>query len=171
MTSTMRFDKWENTLGQPYGTVLQVVSVTKTDTFTMSGTTFTTVTGLSATITPRFANSTILVTASVNVSQDMDVNNGFVQLVRGTTPIGVGDTAGSRRRAGFPVNARNDSYPIIGNLMVVDSPASTSAQTYSVQVSGHQGGGTMFVNRSDSDPDNGFSGRYSSTITLMEIAQ
>ena len=27
MASTLRFDKWENTLGAPYGTVLQVKTV------------------------------------------------------------------------------------------------------------------------------------------------
>ena len=53
MTSTMRFDKWENSLGQPYGTVLQVVQGVKTDVFTANSSSFIDVTGLSASITPR----------------------------------------------------------------------------------------------------------------------
>jgi hypothetical protein len=136
----------------------------------MSGSTYTSITGLTATITPKSTANRILVRASVNASQDFGVNNGFVQLVRGTTAIGIGDAAGSRRRAGFAVAALGDSYPITGTLEFLDSPASIAAITYGVQITAHQGGGTMFVNRGDSDPDNGFAGRFASTITVMEVS-
>ena len=49
----------------PAGSVLQVVSTTKTDTFTMTGQTQTAITGLTATITPTSASSKILIIVSI----------------------------------------------------------------------------------------------------------
>ena len=50
------------------GSILQVVSVTKADTFSVSGATFTDITDLSASITPTSTNSKILIVASVSAS-------------------------------------------------------------------------------------------------------
>ena len=49
----------------PTGSILQVVSTTKTDTFTSTSTSMVDITGLSATITPSSTSSKILVMASV----------------------------------------------------------------------------------------------------------
>lgn len=67
MTSTMRFDKWENSLGQPYGAVLQVVHAKVAAPVSSAAGYFSTTstsrvsTGLTASITPKFANSKLLV--------------------------------------------------------------------------------------------------------------
>lgn len=88
--------KWAAAAGG--GKVLQVVSTTKTDTFTVSTTTLTDITGLSVSITPTLSSSTILVLSSVNGSQDPNVDRGYLQLERSGNPIFVGDSAGSRIR-------------------------------------------------------------------------
>jgi hypothetical protein len=181
MTSTMRFDKWENSLGQPYGTVLQVVQGVKTDTFTMSSSTFTTVTGLSATITPKYANSKILVTVNLNATSDSN-RAAEGRIVRDSTPIFVGDASGSRSRSSFffgaYVSASGTSMPnsISSNVSanVLDNPATTSAITYAVQVRRlnlQAADATVYVNRTNANSDNSDHGVYASSITLMEIAQ
>jgi hypothetical protein len=73
--------------------VAQVLSAFKDDTFSMSGTTFTNVTGLTVSITPSSATSTIYIVASVSASQTVGTNNGFLRLARGGTAIGVGVAA------------------------------------------------------------------------------
>jgi hypothetical protein len=160
---------WKTSLGATGG-IIQVVSTTKTDPFSISGSTYEPITGLTATITPKSTSNKILVTASVVCSQDVGANNGFIQLVRGATAIGTGTAAGNRRAAGFAVNASAEGYPATGTLEFLDSPASTSELTYGVQISAHSGAGFMFVNRSDADTNDTFQARYSSTITVMEVS-
>ena len=75
------------TAAQPTGSVLQVVQATKTDTFTTTSSTWTNITGLTATITPTSTSSKILIMGSVpfgiNASYFCDVRfarNGTVVL-------------------------------------------------------------------------------------------
>jgi len=152
------------------GGILQVVSTTKTDTFTMSSSTFADITGLSASITPRSTSSKIYVSASVVAQQDVGVNNGFLRLALDGTAIAVGDSAGSRVPVTAPIDgSATDVVPSSHSLSFLDSPSSTSALTYKVQIANNNSG-SVFVNRADSDTDSSARGRYVSTITLMEIA-
>ncbi len=153
----------------PASAVVQVKSTTKTDTFSVSSASFVDVTGLTVTITPTSASNKILVIASVVASQDVAVNNGFLRLARGATGIDVGDAAGSRYQATTAVDASAADYPTNLSMLFLDSPATTSATTYAVQISAHSGGGSMFVNRSDNDGNNTFQARYASTITVIEV--
>jgi hypothetical protein len=180
MTSTMRFDKWENSLGQPYGTVLQVVSTTKTDTFSASLTTGSTtaLTGLTASITPKSTSSKILVLATITSgSSDSRTGLKFI-LKRGVTSISLGDASGSRTRAtsssfggaaGAGEFAESMSSISINHL---DSPSSTSSITYGFDVGhGLASTATVYINRPISDGNFAYIGRTTSSITLMEIAQ
>jgi hypothetical protein len=148
--------------------VLQVVSTFKSDTFTTSSTSFTDVTGLSVSITPQSATSKILVFAQVNGSEDFQVAAGFMQLVRDSTSIDIGDAAGSRRRVSAQFNNAFGSNLNINTLVFLDSPATTSATTYKIQVLTNSG--TVYVNRTKSDSDNTAHSRGASTITVMEIS-
>ncbi len=79
----------------PTGSILQVLSTTKTDTFTTTTSgTFVDITGLSVTITPRSTSSKILIIADTQMSGN---ELFFIQLVRGSTAIKVGDSDGSNR--------------------------------------------------------------------------
>ena len=149
--------------------VVQVKSTTKTDTFSVTSTSFVDVTGLTVSVTPTSASNKVLIVASVTASQAVGTNNGFMALAKGGTPIGVGDSAGLRYQATVAVNATSGNYPNSFALSFLDSPATTSATTYSVQITSHTGGSPMYVNRSETDSNSAFDARYSSTITVFEV--
>ena len=157
-------------LGAGFGKILQVVSTTKTDTFSLSSTTFTEITGLTATITPTSTSSKIMV--FVNVPFGMSTADWrHLRIMRGATPIGIGDAAGSRQRAtSAQYFGANDPTAHISaeSSSVLDSPNTTSATTYSVQV--RPASGTVYVNRTGSDFDNASNARTVASITLMEVA-
>ena len=148
------------------GGIVQVVSTTKTDTFSMTGTTFTDVTGLSVTITPSSSSNKILVIAQVAGCCDSAIA-GFVRLLRGSTAIDLGDTAGSRTSCALGIANPNDNTTG-QTLAFLDSPATTSATTYKIQVASN-GATTMYVNRSNTDNNTLAWPRYASTITVMEV--
>jgi hypothetical protein len=158
------------TSGLPAGAVLQVVSATKTDKFTHSSTTFTTVTGLTVDITPSSTASKILVTINVQGSQDVGTNDCFVAIYRDSTPIGVGDADGNRTRNSFILQSTATGWAESGSMTTLDSPSTTSQITYSVKVAARNSG-TIFINRSEvnSDATSG-AGSMASSITVMEIA-
>jgi len=149
--------------------VLQVVSTTKTDTFSTTSATFVDVTGLTVTITPSSTSSKVLLLAQIS-GANADLN--FMQFAGGNTSAYVGNAAGSRRRAassgpdsGNTNSAR--SFP----LMYLDSPATTSATTYAVQVARRAGAvSTVYINQSSADTDTADFIRSASTIIAMEIS-
>jgi hypothetical protein len=55
------------------------------------------------------------------------------------------------------------------SVSVLDSPATTSATTYKVQIR-NVSGGTAYVNRQVTDTDSTSFNRTASTITVMEVA-
>jgi hypothetical protein len=151
--------------------VLQVVSATKSDTFSTTSTTFTDATGLSVSITPSATTSKVLVFINLQISQD-NQGYGFAQIVRDSTAIGIGDTASNRSR--ITVGGKSNSNADYQSAMFLDSPSTTSATTYKVQVRTQQGGAgaTVYLNRTVADTDTAGSGSYRSisTITVMEIS-
>ena len=148
------------------GKVLQVVSVTKSDTFSLASSTFTDITGLAATITPSSTTSKILVSISVT---GYSANDAAIRLLRGATVIGAGDAAGSRILGivEFPQSYRIHETDTV-SMQYLDSPATTSATTYKLQCR-QNSGDPIYVNRSQSDSDNTGDSRLISNITLMEI--
>jgi hypothetical protein len=177
MTSTMRFDKWENSLGQPYGAVLQVVYATSGFVNqTINSATPVALTGLSATITPKFANSMILIEGVVAAS--WSYVSGVYIFKNGTSLI---PAHGSNSQSGgtnvlwttFNRPADVDStihgasvFPF--SILYRDLPNSTSAITYDFRAnSGYNGGANPYYlnNRSFGDM------LSSSYIKITEIAQ
>ena len=172
MASTLRFDNWEDSNGTPIldgtnlvlpssalpaGSVLQVVSTTKTDIFSTSSTSFVDVTGLSVSVTPSSTNSKILVLVSVKIGGVTPL----VQLVRNSTVL-----ANNTDIANPSFGMASTSYPAQPHdmsLIYLDSPNNTSATTYNVQM---KGADTVYVNRRGNDSSYG----GSSSITIMEIA-
>ena len=156
----------------PTNSVLQVISTTKTDTQTITGSSFVDITGLSATITPSSTSSKILI--SINVSFSGDAAYIAFQILRGSTEILKStETGAGLECAGGQtiVNAANQQYSIYKESMSgLDSPNTTSATTYKVQISPMRTASTTAnVNRSNILGDDN---QYNSvsTITLMEIA-
>jgi len=172
MSSILKVDTFQKTDGSAhaFGKIGQVVSTTKTDTFTLStaGNTFTDVTGLSATITPTSTSSKIYINFMITYSNSVG-SIVKAKLLRGTTPISVGDTNGSRQRATTGNYNGLTSNPMIQPLTqnFLDSPATTSATTYKLQVATENA--TLYVNRNSRNDNSAKDGTYTSSITLMEV--
>lgn len=161
--------QWVSAIGGSLsGNVIQVVSTTKTDTFSTSSTSFVDITGLNASITPRSTSSKILVIIHASISNDVGVNDLATRLVRDSTPIYVGDTAGSRTLATTGTNAPGPSSAASVPITYLDSPTSTATLNYKLQMRVTTSSG--YLNRSDTDTDSASFHRYASSITLMEIA-
>jgi hypothetical protein len=140
--------------------VLQVVSAFKADSFSTASASFVDVTGLSVSITPSSASSTVLVFAYVSTSANT-TNDHYLNLNRGATAI-CQTTSGatiSTAHLFVPSTAMSLHNPII----FLDSPATTSATTYKIQA--RVGSDTMYVNRRGADTTGS-----TSTITVMEIS-
>jgi hypothetical protein len=148
---------------------VQIQSVVKSDTFTMASATFTDITGLSVNITPTSASNRILVLANVNHVGTTLTSASGIRLMRDSTAIGIGDTAGSRPRTSGGESYGNYGVTLTGDaIMFLDSPATTSSVTYKIQISVY--GSTAYVNRSAVDSNDPAYYRSISSITVMEIA-
>jgi hypothetical protein len=160
----------------PAGTVLQVLSTTKTDTFSTTSTSFVDVTGLSVSITPTSSTSKILVFFNVYTSANQNAASAPVRLLRDSTAIDIGDAASSRPRVSGVFYTGDVSVSIQASIGVtsntfLDSPATTSATTYKMQMASANGSVTMYVNRTSADRDaTTYDPRTASSITVMEIA-
>ena len=157
------------------GKILQVVSTTKTDTFTTTASPSSpaAVTGLSCSITPSSSSNKVLIT--VNVGSCSTTNGDYAayfHLYKGGSDISgaTADAAGSRTRAAFA--ARGSSYAryTVASMTYLDSPATTSATTYQLYLSKEVNGGSAVINRSGHDNDQEAYPRTISTFTVMEIA-
>ena len=150
------------------GKILQVLQATKTDTQTTTTAGFVDVTGLSIAITPAAISSKILVMANVLVIGTVGAAGAFSLIVRDSTEIAIGDTAGSRLRVsagGYAPDAGDQRHH---STVWLDSPSTTSATTYKVQFTAN-GTYTAYINRTQTDTDSAGYGRGVSTITVMEI--
>jgi hypothetical protein len=159
------------------GTILQVVSATKTDRFSSSSTTFVDVTSLTATITPRATSSKIFVFGAVPVSVNDSDQSVALILVRGSTEIGSGTPGGSRLGAITVGNSASANQSRTANgqqgtpFAFLDSPNTTSATTYKIQARVTTDGAfAINGNQSNSDSNLAENSRTQSTITLMEVA-
>jgi len=153
------------------GKILQVKSATKTDTQSSTTQTYADVSDMSISITPSSTSSKILAFGYCSVAWDSANAKVGIKLVRDTTNILIGDSAGSRQQVtGFLYlgTACNSVFPLTFNYL--DSPSTTSATTYKIQFARLDGAGTVYVNRSFVDTDNGTFGRSTSTITVMEVS-
>lgn len=150
------------------GAVLQVVSTFKSDTFSTSSTSMVDITGMSATITPTTATSRVLVLINLTVGPAAS-NFSPVNLVRNGVNIAQPTTASSFQATLNNYNGEGSGYtggsaqPQYA-LSFLDSPATTSALTYKLQIL--TTGGTTFVNTRPIAQN----GTCTSTLTLLEIA-
>lgn len=157
---------WQ-TVGIGSGKVLQVVSTAKTSTFTTTSSSFTAITGLSVSITPSASSSKVLIMIHVNGANASGA--GFVEILRGATPICIGDANGANIRSTSGTGQGAAQQTTTASMIYLDSPATTSATTYSVSATVGGGGGTFYINESSSTTGSGYAS-YASTITVWEIS-
>ena len=139
----------------PTGSVLQVVN-NSTDTSTGTTSTSYVTSSLTATITPTSATSKILIFVSLG-TQVGGGANGIYTVFRGT----VAGTNLISAANGFGLNATSGTTQVsVTSGTFLDSPATTSATTYTVGIKSSAGGTLVYAQAFNT----------TSTITLMEIA-
>ena len=154
------------------GKVLQVVTTHKTDTFSSTAPdTFTDITGFGRTITPSATTSNVLIFVTVTY-KGSDDNDVYFRLVRDSTPIAIGDAAGSRERIWFELERYSSIYTMSGvaTLVHYDELISTVSEVdYKLQIGGTTDTAQMYINRGSGDANSSSAGRGYSSITCMEI--
>jgi hypothetical protein len=158
----------------PSGSVIQVVTAFKSDVFsaTLGAGSFTDVTGFAVTITPISASNKILVLANFSLSTGGQAISA--RLLRGSTLISNGNTSGSRISASTPAvtHTGDTNRGVPASIHFLDSPSTTSAVTYKMQVGLTEptGPATCYFNASGVDNDAAYNARPGASITVMEIA-
>jgi len=137
----------------------QVVTATTTNVTNTAGAGWIDVSGLSVTITPTLSTSKILVVSSfgtVGSSGSSSVYfSGYVQMLRDATTLQTSFVGGYYPSGGGVNTAAYSPY----SIQYVDSPATTSATTYKMQINNIVGAATFAANP----------GGTSVQITAMEI--
>ena len=172
MTSELRVDRIVPVDGVPTGGgggIVQIKSTHITAAFTTQSETYTDITGHSVTITPKFNTSKILI--DYRVSWMHTSSNGAsatLRLLRNGTNIGVPVATDDRMgilllSLGSTQNMSNSS------INYLDSPATTSALTYKIQIhldsAGGSGGHIFGINHYP--PNDNY--RSTSYITAYEV--
>jgi hypothetical protein len=152
----------------PAGIGSNVVQTVKTDTFTTTSATPVDITGFTLSFTPTTATSKVLIIATLQGGNSTVDRGAAFQLVRNSTVLGLGDAAGTRIRATAGTVAGSVFGPYQDVIVWLDSPATSSAITYKVQLR-RTASGTATFNREGEDAD-GFAIRTSSTLTAIEVA-
>jgi hypothetical protein len=157
---------WSSSALPSSSKILQVVQSNVSATFSTSSTSMTDITNMAVTITPKFSTSTIMVVATVLYGGQN--YNYFCNLLRGASAISQGSGSSGTNCTSVLGGITNTTYQMLENtISFLDSPATTSATTYKLQVS-CQSGGTFYLNRSARDGSS--DGRGTSSITVYEVA-
>lgn len=156
------------------GKVLQVVSTqltTKVDVTVTSAHTWYDATGFSASITPSSTSSKILFSLSLAAaSATPNGHRQYFKIVRGSTDIGIATSTGSRI-ATYQYVYWNDGTGVVQYPIVwYDSPSTTSATTYKLQVASNATSQIVRLNAQKDDTNTADVNRAVSQLTLMEIA-
>jgi len=138
MSSELRVDKIVPTDGVPTGGgggIVQVVESAWSANFTTSSTSYVDLQSASISITPKFATSKILIQGSINA--DYARNSSDLGVVY-TKIIRVSDSAEIDEKAFYVGNGASATgyqyMPLPLNYLAFDSPNTTSAVTYKIQV-------------------------------------
>ena len=164
------------TVDLPAGSALQVVSVTKTDTFSFNQSGgWVTVTGMSITLPAIQSGSKILVSGVVHFGGVADTNptgrirdsiDGLVQL-----PSGSGQTLGHFGSSYLDSSSSLQFLLFPSPFNYMYTPSTTAQRTMSVEVTqGDTNNLTCYVNRSSHNGAYAWISNGMSTITVMEIA-
>ena len=159
------------------GGVVQTKSTHKNDTFVTNSTSYTDLTGLNVNITPTSSSNKILVLVNISYGGHSNLY-GFGRLVRTTSGsssvvIGVGNAAGNRTQAGFPIQNVDLGNTVYhqkeASFMFLDSPNTTTSTEYQVQCMTHTGSQDVYINWPQNNDNSNYIGRFSSNIIAMEV--
>ena len=168
---------------QPTGSILQVVqtSDTTTGSFSLSDNdTFYDYTNMSVAITPASASNKILISLMA-FGEGNSPDHRFRWRIKraisgGSTTNITGATEGNRTScmaitpAAYYDNDNSSSPSVLGCSNYLDSPSTTSAITYTLQLNCDDASKTWYFNRSVVDTNGGNAERGISYITVMEVS-
>jgi len=175
MSSELRVDKIIPVDGVPSGGgggIIQIKTALKTDAFSTSSTSFTDITGLSVTLTPKFSTSKFFISFDVHVGHNTATQH-TVQLVR---QVSGSDTIinplaynqGTSINYGTPTNDTS----VLGwerrhvTYECMDSPGTASAVNYRLRTYIYSSSFIQYINRCHNSSNN----TGSSTLTVMEVS-
>ena len=153
-----------------FGKIGQVLQAVKTDTQDgTSSNTWTDISSLSQSITPSATDSKILVLFHVNCAASTN-DHVAIRLLRGSTAIHVGTSGDTGRNVFSGIRFMSDDqyHAVVMAGQYLDSPSTTSATTYKLQVNSNSG---YYINRSQTTGGTTTVQRPQSVsgITLMEV--
>ena len=156
------------------GNIIQVLQTVKKDTFSMSGSSFVEVTGLTQAITMTSSSNKVLVTVNVFVASATAGADVGIKLRRTTSgsandDIFIGDASGNRKRITLGGYAGTANYVQEQQTISFLEAPGAGTHTYSIVVN-NSGSYTIVVNRNGRDDDQVWEPRAVSAITLMEVA-
>jgi len=157
------------------GKIGQVVQTTKLDRDTTTSTSFVAISGVTVNITPTATDSKILVqfSGTFGVVTNYTGVVRLVQLISGGSAVypylgATGLTTPNRGTVIFGgSNFDSRDYPVLA-FEYLDSPATTSQVTYSLEWY-MESGGTGYLNRSGQDISASYHAAVPSSITVMEV--
>ena len=175
MSSQLRVDKILPVDGAPTsggGGIIQIVSATKTDRQLSNSSAYVDVTGMSVSITPKFSSSKMFIMINVHVGGDQASYLAF-RVLRDSTVVTQGTHAtGSRTNVSFGgrIDQDYDNYMMSFNFL--DSPSTTSATTYKLQVSDayDSSNRNIVINGTGDDANDSYTLCGTSTISVMEVS-
>ena len=173
--SLLKVDDIQTTGGSPNrGHIIQVVSTTYTESaaFSISGMTWTEVTGLTTTITPSSSNSKILVSVTIGGMESSGLNQRMgMCLRRNSTNIAKNTDSGGNYTKGSWAGSGSNSNDIKNQPFFthLDSPSTTSSVTYRAMIT-TEGSYTLYINRSSSNANSSSVFKTASSMTLYEVS-
>ncbi len=154
------------------GVFINAVSAVKTDSQSnASNNSFSDITGLSVTITPKSTSSKILLLCNISLSCSDDATGRSFRCLRNGTHIG-GGSEGSRKSVNFFASPMSTDQNMSGTTSwhYLDSPSSTSALTYKIQMTGYNSAVTTYINTNMSRGGQAYDDIATSNFTAIEVA-
>ena len=188
MSSVMRFDEWQDSNGVPVasgaggafsapGNIIEVKHAIFTgiqDASVAAGANVA-VTDLSITHTLANASNKLIISAYFGAAANsFGYGNTGIAVADDGTLINLGNAAGNRRQvsAGGFISGSSEPFPVtMPSLTFVYEPGDTSSHTYTVRaINLAQIVRTVYINRSQSDIDNGDYSRATSGFVIQEVS-
>ena len=153
------------------GGIIQIKSATKVDRQLSNNSSYVDVTGMSVSITPKFSSSKMFIMINVHVGGDQASYHAY-RVLRDSTVVTQGTHAtGNRTNVSFGgrIDQDYDNYMMSFNFL--DSPSTTSATTYKLQVSDayDSANRNIVINGTGDDANDTYTLCGTSTITVMEV--
>tara|TARA_R100001460_G_scaffold9582_2_gene22969 strand:- start:227 stop:847 length:621 start_codon:yes stop_codon:yes gene_type:complete len=158
------------------GNIIQVVSTTKTDSFSTTSSSYVDITGMTVSITPQSNNSKILLEVILNYGGAVNMYGG-IKVLRDSTHIGVSTAVslGNQVNASFGLgtlsadSVNSDFKLLTAAFKILDTPSTTNAITYKLQV--YTRGTVEFnLNRPNGNHNDVYVIGGTSSITAQEVA-